>query len=418
MSAGTDIDTTVDLTEPRPEAAPPHLTHAQLFIRFLRFGLLAWGGPVAQIAMVRRELVDDERWISSERFNRLLAVMQVLPGPEAHELCVHLGMRAKGRLGGILAGLGFMLPGFLLMMALSWLYFRIALIDTALGAAFLGIQAAVIALIVAAVHRIGKHILLDGRLWMLAIICGLAAFAGAPFWITLPASGAIYALWALGLRVFAALVAAGATALTILVMLLAPDAATPEVQTAIGDPGQAPVWLLFVSGLKAGLLTFGGAYTAIPFVRNDAVGQGWMNDGQFLDGLALSGILPAPLIIFATFVGYFGGGPLGAVAMTVGIFLPAFAFSLILYDRLESVLEAKRLHAFLAGVSAGVVGLIAATTIDLATVTAQRVPDLIIGVSIFAVALALLYTWKNKLNVVVALAAAGLAGWVFFAPAS
>ena len=143
-----------------------------------------------------------------------------------------------------------------------------------------------------------------------------------------------------------------------------------------------------------------------------------MNDGQFLDGLALSGILPAPLIIFATFVGYFGGGPLGAVAMTVGIFLPAFAFSLILYDRLESVLEAKRLHAFLAGVSAGVVGLIAATTIDLATVTAQRVPDLIIGVSIFAVALALLYTWKNKLNVVVALAAAGLAGWVFFAPAS
>lgn len=86
------------------------------------------------------------------------------------------------------------------MMALSWLYFRIALIDTALGAAFLGIQAAVIALIVAAVHRIGRHILLDGRLWMLAIICGLAAFAGAPFWITLPASGAIYALWALGLQ--------------------------------------------------------------------------------------------------------------------------------------------------------------------------------------------------------------------------
>lgn len=99
MSAGTDINTTVDLSEPRPEAAPPNLTHAQLFIRFLRFGLLAWGGPVAQIAMVRRELVDDERWISSERFNRLLAVMQVLPGPEAHELCVHLGMRAKGRLG-------------------------------------------------------------------------------------------------------------------------------------------------------------------------------------------------------------------------------------------------------------------------------------------------------------------------------
>ncbi|MFG9753750.1 chromate transporter, partial [Pseudomonas aeruginosa] len=73
------------------------MSYLQLFVRFLKFGLLAWGGPVAQIAMLRRELVDEERWISSERFNKLLAVMQVLPGPEAHELCVHFGIRAKGR---------------------------------------------------------------------------------------------------------------------------------------------------------------------------------------------------------------------------------------------------------------------------------------------------------------------------------
>lgn len=128
-----------------PEAVPPTLTYFQLFMRFLKFGFLAWGGPVAQVAMLRRELVNEERWISSERFNRLLAVMQVLPGPEAHELCVHLGMRAKGRLGGVLAGLAFMLPGFLLMLALSWLYFRMDIAGTALGAAFLGVQAAVIA---------------------------------------------------------------------------------------------------------------------------------------------------------------------------------------------------------------------------------------------------------------------------------
>ncbi len=93
------------------EPRPPAMTHGGLFLRFLKFGALAFGGPVAQIAMVRRELVDEEGWISSARFNRLLAVMQVLPGPEAHELCVHLGMRAKGRWGGLLAGLGFMLPG-------------------------------------------------------------------------------------------------------------------------------------------------------------------------------------------------------------------------------------------------------------------------------------------------------------------
>ena len=172
-----------------PEAVPPTLTYFQLFMRFLKFGFLAWGGPVAQVAMLRRELVNEERWISSERFNRLLAVMQVLPGPEAHELCVHLGMRAKGRLGGVLAGLAFMLPGFLLMLALSWLYFRMDIAGTALGAAFLGVQAAVIALIVRAVHRIGEHILVDRWLWAIAIVAALASAAGVAFWITLPAAG-------------------------------------------------------------------------------------------------------------------------------------------------------------------------------------------------------------------------------------
>ena len=87
------------------DARPPELSYPALFLRFLRFGMMAFGGPVAQIAMIRRELVDEERWIGSDRFNKLLAVMQVLPGPEAHELCVHLGIRAKGRLGGLLAGL-------------------------------------------------------------------------------------------------------------------------------------------------------------------------------------------------------------------------------------------------------------------------------------------------------------------------
>uniref|UniRef100_UPI0017D9A99E chromate transporter n=1 Tax=Methylibium sp. TaxID=2067992 RepID=UPI0017D9A99E len=406
------MSTTIAAVASEREALPPSLSHAQLFVRFLKFGLLAWGGPVAQIAMLRRELVDEERWISSARFNKLLAVMQVLPGPEAHELCVHLGMRAKGRLGGLLAGLGFMLPGFLLMLALSWLYFRIDIAGTALGAAFLGVQAAVIALIARAVHRIGEHILIDRWLWAIAIVCGLASFAGVGFWITLPAAGAVYALLVLNRRLTALLATVCAVALAVALLLWAAPAAT-RVATVV--QGEASVLLLFVSGLKAGLLTFGGAYTAIPFIRNDAVGRGWMSDGQFLDGLALSGVLPAPLIIFATFVGYVGGGPLGAIAMTAGVFLPAFAFSLIFYDRLEAVLEIRQLHAFLDGVAAAVVGLIAATTVDLGRVTAERVPSLAVGVLIFAAALAFLYAWKNKLNVVVVIVAAGAAGWLLFA---
>ncbi len=398
-------------TDATTEAVPPAMSYLQLFVRFLKFGLLAWGGPVAQIGMLRRELVDEERWISVKRFNKLLAVMQMLPGPEAHELCVHLGIRAKGRLGGMLAGLGFMLPGFLLMFALSWLYFQIDIVGTALGAAFLGVQAAVIALIVRAVHRIGEHILLDRWLWAIAIVCALAAIVRVDFWITLPAGGLVYALLVLKHRASALLVTLAAVALATAMAFWAEPTAK-LVETVVR--GQASVLLIFASGLKAGLLTFGGAYTAIPFVRNDAVGRGWMTDGQFLDGLALSGVLPAPLIIFATFVGYVAGGAIGAVAMTVGVFLPAFAFSLIFYDRLEAVVENKRLHAFLDGVAAGVVGLIGATTIDLARVTAERVPSLTAGMSIFAAALAFLYVWKNKLNVVVVILAAGLAGWLVF----
>eukprot|EP01136_Pigoraptor_vietnamica_P045631 Opistho-1_new@23816 len=121
------------------DAWPPEQTYIGLFIRFLKFGAMAFGGPVAQIAMIRRELVDEERWIPSDSFNKLLAVMQVLPGPEAHELCVHLGIRAKGRLGGLLAGLGFMLPGLVLMLALAWAYTRLPIQGTLLGAAFLGV---------------------------------------------------------------------------------------------------------------------------------------------------------------------------------------------------------------------------------------------------------------------------------------
>ena len=180
------------------EAQPPELSYPALFLRFLRFGMMAFGGPVAQIAMIRRELVDEERWIPSDRFNKLLAVMQVLPGPEAHELCVHLGIRAKGRLGGLLAGLGFMLPGLVLMLALAWAYTRLPIQGTLLGAAFLGIQAAVIAVIVRAVHRIGEHILFDPWLWAAAIAAAAASLAGVSFWIVLPAAGAAYALGSTG----------------------------------------------------------------------------------------------------------------------------------------------------------------------------------------------------------------------------
>jgi chromate transporter len=385
-----------------------------IFLRFLRFGFLAWGGPVAQIAMIKRELVEEEQWVEPSRFNRLLAIYQVLPGPEAHELCVHFGMMKRGRWGGVLAGLGFMLPGLLLVVGIAWLYQRLDLRQPLIAATLVGIQTGVIALIVRAVHRIADHALSDRWLWAVALISAAAAAGGVSFWITLPAAGCAYA--AVSARQYALAGLIGVAAIIgAAFMGGAPALVGSQVpgQATMAPEGAVPPVALLLSGLKAGLLTFGGAYTAIPFVRGDAVGRGWVTDGQFLDSLALSGIIPAPLIIFATFVGYVAGGVTGALAMTVGIFLPAFSFALVFYDRLEGVIEDERLHRFLEGVAAGVVGLIAVTAAQLGWSVARSVPSLAFGAALFSLALAVLYLWKSKLNVLGVVTGSAIFGFFF-----
>ncbi len=394
------------------EASPPALTLPALFLRFLRFGLLAFGGPVAQIAMIRRELVDQEDWISSARFNRLLAVLQVLPGPEAHELCVHLGMRARGRLGGLLAGLGFMLPGFLIMMVIGWAYVSLAPVMGLLAGAFLGVQTAVIAVIVRAVHKIGAHILEDLWLWAVALAGFAATLIGVGFWIVLLAGGLAYALLKGGRHAFAAAVVLAAVGLAVWLQA-GGDAPAPSATraAAIGATGTLA---MFWTGLKAGLLTFGGAYTAIPYVRSDTVGRGLISDGTFLDGVAFAGVIPAPLVIFCTFVGFVVGGWAGALAMTAGVFLPAFAFSMIFYERLEALVADPRLHHLLSGVAAAVVGIIAATSLQLGWATLQRVPSIPAALAIFASALTVVWLWKSRYAGLVVLAAAALAGRLLF----
>src|SRR5688572_19281687 len=177
------------------EPQVPREPLGKLFLRFLKFGFLAWGGPVAQIAMIRQEIVSEEKWVSPQHFNRVLALYQVLPGPEATELAVYFGMLSRGRIGGLLAGLGFVLPGFFLMFLLTWLYVRYGLQRTgAFAVIFAAVQAAVAALIVRAVHRIGGHVLADRWLWVIALIAMLAQLAGVHFAITLSVAGLAYVL--------------------------------------------------------------------------------------------------------------------------------------------------------------------------------------------------------------------------------
>ena len=347
-----------------------------LFMRFLKFGLLAWGGPAAQIAMISRECVDEERWVSHETFTKTLAVYQVLPGPEAHELCVYFGRLRGGKLGGFAAGLGFMLPGFLLMLALSVLYVEAGL-DERFEELFYGLKAAVGALVAMAIVRLGRKFVTDVPLALIAIgTLALMLGASLSFLIVLLAAGLAYELWTTGRSIAGAL----SVGLTL-------------------EP--------LLEGLKVGLLTFGGAYTAVPVLQESAVeGQGWLTQAEFLDGIALSGILPAPFIIFSTFVGYLAGGFGGSLAMTFGVFLPAFVFPIFFHRRLVTIAENPRIRAFLLGVAAGVVGLIAAVTVEIVEDSVVDVPSGILAVGAFAV----LYRFQAKLTVLFVVLGCGLLG--------
>ncbi len=369
-------------------------SHRSIFLRFLKFGALAWGGPAAQIAMIKQELVDEERWVSEETFKKTLAVYQVLPGPEAHELCVYFGRIRGGKLGGLLAGLGFMLPGFLLMLGLSILYVE-ANLSGNLEELFYGLTAAVGAIVARALVRLSRTFITDVPLALLALAAfALTLFAGLSFVGVLIGAGLAYELWTNARRWVSRTQS----------FSLAPAAI---VVVVLGTVTLSLTAEIFAEGLKAGLLTFGGAFTVIPFLQEASVeSHHWLTDAQFVDGLAMSGVLPAPLIIFSTFVGYVAGGMAGGLAMTVGIFLPAFIFPIFFHRALVAIAENPRIRPFLLGVAAAVIGLIAAVTVEIVDASVVDVPTALLAIAAFLA----LNRWHGKLTVLYVVLACGAIG--------
>jgi chromate transporter len=364
-----------------------------IFVRFVRFGALAWGGPAAQIAMIKHECVDEEGWVAEESFKKTLAVFQILPGPEAHELCVYFGRLRGGKLGGFLAGLGFMLPGFVLMLALSILYVEANLAGH-LDELFYGLTAAVGAVVARAVVRLSRTFITDVPLALIAVAgFALTLSVEASFVLVLLGAGLAYELWTNGRRWTRR--AHSFSPVAAVVVILA-GAVTVSLTAQI-----------FWEGLKAGLLTFGGAFTVIPFLQQSSVDvHHWLTDSQFVDGLAMSGVLPAPLIIFSTFVGYVAGGLTGALVMTLGIFLPAFVFPIFFHRQLVAVAHNVRLHPFLLGVAAGVIGLIASVTVQIVDTSVVDLPTALLAIGAFLA----LSRWHGRLTVVYVVLGCGLIG--------
>ncbi len=363
-----------------------------IFTRFLRFGALAWGGPAAQIAMIKQECVDEENWVDEETFKKTLSVYQVLPGPEAHELCVYFGRIRGGRTGAFAAGLGFMLPGFVLMLGLSALYVEADLAGN-LDELFYGLSAAVVAIIGRALVRLAKTFVTDRILALIAIAALVATLLGVIFVFVLIGAGLIYELYRNGgpaLRRISAFNPLPALALPLLFGFTLP---------LTGE--------LFFEGLKAGLVTFGGAFTVIPFLQERSVdSQHWLSNAQFVDGLAIGGVLPAPLIIIATFVGYVTDGLVGALVITFGIFLPAFVLPIFFHRSLVAISDNPRLRPFLLGTGAGVVGLIAAVAAKIADTSIVDLPTALLAIGAFAA----LQRWHGKLTVLWVVATCGAIG--------
>ena len=375
------------------DISPALPTFRQALRVWLRIGVLSFGGPAGQIALLHAEVVDRHRWVSDRRFLHALNFCTVLPGPEAMQLATYLGWLMHGPLGGLAAGGLFVLPGAVVMLALSVLYATLGGVKL-VAALFLGLQAAVLVLVLQALLRIGRRALKTRQAWALALAAFLALFLFAvPFPAVVLAAGLVGALLP---GVFAA--GAHGTAAD------GPPAALDAVLAA--DPGRAPrmaakarragmiallawavplFWLLPGGGRfadigwffsKMAVVTFGGAYAVLAYVAQDAVqAYHWLSASDMLAGLGLAETTPGPLILVLQFVGFLAGyhapGPLhglaGGIAASVltlwVTFVPCFAFVFLGAPLIEQLHDARRLSGAMGAITAAVVGVIGNLTV-------------------------------------------------------
>jgi len=395
-----DRASSVDRSEALPAAGGvPTVSLGEALRFWLQLGFVSFGGPAAQIALMHRELVERRRWISERRFLHTLNYCMLLPGPEAQQLATYIGWLMHRTAGGIAAGLLFVLPSLVILIALSWVYLRFGHLTIVAGI-FYGIKPAVTALVLHAAWRIGRRSLRS--VWMVSIAaCAFVGivFADAPFPVIVLAAALVGLV---GSRVspsaFAPAASAHAASGTRRPGAVIDDETPPPPHARFSRPRLLQVlgigiglWLVAMALLvvtnglqgtltqmgwfftKAALLTFGGAYAVLPYVVHGAVEHyQWLTSHQMIDGLALGETTPGPLIMVVAFVAFLGGwgqqvlgpdalfasGALAAMVVTFFTFLPSFVFILAGGPLIESTHGRLGFTAPLAAISAAVVGVI------------------------------------------------------------
>ncbi|HZU14038.1 MAG TPA: chromate efflux transporter [Chloroflexota bacterium] len=332
----------------------PAATRGAVAMIFLKLGIIAFGGPAAHVALMRREFVEKHHWIEEDEFLRMFAACSVIPGPSSTELAIYLGYRLAGVSGLVLAGTLFIAPAMLIMVAIAVVYARFGS-TRAVTSALYGIRPVVVAIVAWALLDLGRRILTRPPLWVVALgVFGLSLVYVNPILL-------------LGLAGIAAVLAAQAStvgrrkdagALMVGPILL-------PVAAVAAHPGRLAT--IFFTFLKLGAVSYGSGYVLFAFLHADFVaGLHWLTDGQLADAVAIGQATPGPVFTTATFLGYLFAGVPGALLATLGIFLPGFVLVPFLDRIVRLVGSHPGVRAFLDGVNVGALGLIAAVTVALA----------------------------------------------------
>jgi chromate transporter len=346
---------------------------------FLRLGCLGFGGPVALVGQMERELVDGKKWLTKERMREAIAICQSLPGPLAIQVGIYISYLRGGFWGAWAGGWAFILPNFLIVAALGALYVYLGDLQP-VTAIFYGVSPAVIALILHSCYRLAKLGIEDRLQWVIAAVClAITVILQAEVALLFIGAGIV------GILYYGGLIKKAPASLSGVVVV--PAAAGPIAPVASGST--LSKLLLFF--LKAGSLTFGSGLVIVPFLEQGLVQQyNWLNERQFLIAVAIGMISPGPVVITATFVGYLVAGFWGSVVSTVGIFLPSFLFILIAAPLLARHRGNANVQGFVKGAYAAAIGTILGACILLGKIAIGDWLTALIGI----VSLAVLFRWK------------------------
>ncbi len=350
---------------PIPPSTQPVVTYAELIRLFLRLSLTAFGGPIAHIAMAEDEIVTRRKWLTRDHYLDLVAATNLIPGPNSTEVMIHVGYVTRGIPGALVAGACFIGPAFVLTLALAVLYAGGGQIPQ-IEAILWGIKPVIVAIIAQVGYRLAVTALRNRALWLLFIAAvAVVLLTPVPEVVVMIAAGVIYGLYVAGVSgTKLALVAFSPHPFPLSLMTRGENAISSAL--ALLQAAPPSLWDIFFYFFKIGSVLFGSGYVLISYIQQDVVnGFGWLTGRQLLDAVAIGQITPGPVSTTVAVVGYIIAGLPGALAATLGIFLPCFILVILTAPLIPKMRQSKFLGGFLSGVNTGVIAAILVTLIDL-----------------------------------------------------